>query len=493
MDFPAAPSAQTPPTAGRRLARRRRVVLAAAVGAALVSVGAVAGSTFVRSPAQAAAETGPPRPSVLTAPVVSQVLRSTVVLRGTFSDGRKMSVTPTSVAATANNPGGAGAVVTRVMVKPGDDVKAGVPLVEYSGRPVFALAGPLPAYRDLTPGETGADVAQLQNALKALGHDVGSDSAGTFGSGTKRALDAQYTAMGYPTPVTGGATAAAVKAAREEVDQAQAALQDAQKPASSVPGESVLPSAAASGGAAPSRSAAPSGGAAGSDPAGLRQRVARAKAALKQAESVDGPMLPASECFYLPSSPARVVALPLQVGDAVKGPVITVAQGEMQLVGSLDPAQGALVKPGMAVEGLSERQGSRASATIASVGALVVPGDAVQATGGQPTGAPAPAANGGAAYLPLAVSPSAPWERTWAGQDVRITITAATTEGPVLAVPEAAIFAGADIRTDVTTVAPDGSQHLVSVTVGPSADGLVQVTPSDGSRLAVGDRVVIGQ
>ncbi|MFE4602551.1 peptidoglycan-binding protein [Kitasatospora indigofera] len=490
------PSEEVPSAVGRRTTRRRRAVLAAAVGAALVSVGAVAGSSFVQSPAQAAADTRPPRASVLTAVVTSQVLRSTVVLRGTFSDGKKVSVTPASVAATADNPGGAGAVVTRLMVKQGDEVRAGVPLVEYSGRPVFALEGALPAYRDLTPGESGADVTQLQNALKALGHDVGSDRPDRFGPGTKHALQALYTAMGYPTPVTGAATAAAVRTAQQAVDQARAALREAQKP----PGGGTVASSApatspTAGGADPSRSAAAAPGAAGgaSDLAGLRQQLARAEDALEQAESVDGPMLPASECFYLPSFPARVAGLPLEVGDSVKGPVVSVAQGELQLTGSLDPAQAALVKPGMPVEILSESQGRQVAGTIASVGALVAPGDVKPSKDGQQTGAPAPAANGGAAYLPLAVSPQSPWDRLWAGQDVRITITAATTPGPVLAVPTAAVFAGADTRTNVTTISPDGTRQLVNVTVGPSADGLVQVTPTGDGRLAAGDRVVIGQ
>ncbi|MCX5209129.1 peptidoglycan-binding protein [Kitasatospora sp. NBC_00240] len=491
MDLTAVPSEEAPPVAGRRITRRRRAVLAAAVGAALVSVGAVAGSSFVQSPAQAAADTRPPKASVITAAVASQVLRSTVVLRGTFSDGKKVSITPTSVAATDDNPGGAGAVLTRVMVRTGDEVTAGVPLVEYSGRPVFALEGVLPTYRDLTPGESGADVAQLQNALKKLGHDVGTDEPGRFGPGTKRALKALYTAMGYPTPVTGATTAAAVKSARQEVDRARAALREGQQPATAATGGASAPAAPPAGGADPSTGARPGGG--GSDLTGLRQGLARAEDALEQAERVDGPMLPASECLFLPSFPARVSALPLEVGDSVKGPVLSVAQGEMLLTGSLDPAQASLVKPGMPVQVLSESQGRQADGTIASVGTLVAPGDTKQAKDGQPTGQPAPAANGGAAYVPLAISPQSPWDRLWAGQDVRITITSATTTGPVLVVPVAAVFAGADTRTNVTTVSQDGTQRPVNVTVGPSADGLVQVTPLADGELAAGDRVVIGQ
>ncbi|WP_328954427.1 peptidoglycan-binding protein [Kitasatospora purpeofusca] len=478
--------------------------MATALGAALVSVGAVAGSSFVRSPAQAAADSRPPQASTVTAPVTSQVLRSTVVLRGTFSEGKKISVTPTSVAATAGNPGGANAVVTRLLAKPDDEVKPGIPLVEYSGRPVFALEGPLPFYRDLTPGESGADVEQLQTALGKLGHDVGSDTPGTFGPGTKRALTALYTAMGYQVPITGATTAAAVKAARQEADQARAALKEGQKPApstttASAPSPGATPDASGGAGPAkapdPTRSAGPGGGAARApDLAALRQRVTQAEEAVRQAESIDGPMLPASECVYLPSRPTRVATLPLEVGDPVKGPVITLARGDMQLVGMLDPARAALVQPGMPAQVLSETQGREAKATVASLGELMAPGDVPPAAkGGEPTGPPPQAVNGGAAYLPLAISPAEPWDKAWAGREVRIIITSATTSGPVLTVPEAAVFAGADTRTHVTTVRQDGTRQLVNVTTGPSADGMVQVTAVDGGHLAPGDQVVIGE
>ena len=43
-----------------------------------------------------------------------------------------------------------------------------------SGRPVFVLQGQVPAYRDLTPGLTGADVDQLKQALDRMGFEPGS-------------------------------------------------------------------------------------------------------------------------------------------------------------------------------------------------------------------------------------------------------------------------------------------------------------------------------
>lgn len=73
-------------------------------------------------------------------------------------------------------------------------------IVEVSGRPLVALQGAVPAYRDLVPGDTGADVAQLQRGLAAIGYPAGGDTAGTFGAGTAAAVAAFYTALGYTLP-----------------------------------------------------------------------------------------------------------------------------------------------------------------------------------------------------------------------------------------------------------------------------------------------------
>ena len=40
-------------------------------------------------------------------------------------------------------------------------------IVEVAGRPLFVFPGTVPAYRNLSPGETGTDVAQLQAGLRA--------------------------------------------------------------------------------------------------------------------------------------------------------------------------------------------------------------------------------------------------------------------------------------------------------------------------------------
>jgi HlyD family secretion protein len=191
--------------------RRQRRVLWLACGTAVVAVAGLVASAWVRSPAQVAAETAPPAPSRITAPVSYGVLRDTVVFRGTFSAARTISFTPVSAVA----PGGSGPpsqslVVSAVLARVGQAVRPGQLLVEVSDRPVFVLSGAVPAFRDMVQGESGGDIAELQAALAELGYGAGADDLGVFGPGTAAAVRQFYAAIGYRVPVVaaGGAAAA---------------------------------------------------------------------------------------------------------------------------------------------------------------------------------------------------------------------------------------------------------------------------------------------
>lgn len=214
--------AKTLPEAGG-LARGRRVVLGVVGGAALMAIGGLLATTLVKSPAQVAAETGPPAQGVLTAEVERRVLAQKVVMRGTVVADQSVEVAPQPRSAE-----GAGTpVVTKLPLRAGDPVAAGQLLAEVSGRPVFTLKGTLPVYRDLKPGTTGDDVAQLQQALRELGHGTGADPKGVFGAGTKTALAARYKAIGYdPLPAVADG-AEVLKAAQEAVRTAEWAVEDA--------------------------------------------------------------------------------------------------------------------------------------------------------------------------------------------------------------------------------------------------------------------------
>lgn len=97
-DSGAADSDATDPGA---LGRGRRVVLGVVAGAALVAVGGLLATVLVKSPAQVAAETGPPAQGLLTAEVERRVLAQTVVTRGTVVADQSVDVAPSRAPARA--------------------------------------------------------------------------------------------------------------------------------------------------------------------------------------------------------------------------------------------------------------------------------------------------------------------------------------------------------------------------------------------------------
>lgn len=425
LDNTAPETRQTPPAAGFQ--RRHRIVLATAIGTAVVSLAGLGASLWVKSPAQQMADTGAPAPNVLTASVQRTVLTTTVVMRGTFTPGRLVQVAPSAIAPSAGNPGGAGSmVVTKMQVRQGQQIKAGHVLAEYSYRPVYALPGAIPAYRDMTPGESGPDITELQHALAQLGFPCGRDTSGSFGSGTAAAVTRFYRHIGYPAPTGTSPTAAGT-----------------------------------------------------STGAGTQ-----------------GPIVPMSEAVFLPSFPAYVEQINAQVGDSASKGLLTLSVGGLSLTGDLDPSQQGLVKPGMAASIVSEATGLAAQGTVSSVGAVTMQtgegGMAPDGSTAQNTDSQSVANQGADNGIPVQIAPSGTWNEGFDGQDVRITLTAASTTTPVLAVPEAAVITGADARTYVTLVSSSGTRRQVEVQAGTSADGLIQVTPV-GATLEPGEQVVIGQ
>ncbi|MFJ8012776.1 peptidoglycan-binding protein [Streptomyces sp. NPDC096339] len=521
-----------PETGG--LARGRRVVLGVVGAAALMAVGGLLATTLVKSPAQVAAETGPPAQGLLTAEVERRVLAQKVVMRGTVVADQSVEVAPQPRSAE-----GAGTpVVTKLPLKAGDPVAAGQLLAEVSGRPVFTLRGNLPVYRDLKPGATGDDVAQLQQALRELGHGTGADAKGVFGSGTKAALAARYKAIGYdPLPaVPDGAEV--LKAAREAVRSAEWGVEDVQagmgaggggggggKSTTPDPSASASPGTKGTTGSTGSTGATGStggtgttgttgttddgkggggkaGGATGDSGRALtraRQALADARAKLAAAEAADGPMLPASETVFLGAFPARVSAVAGRIGGPVSGAVLTLSAGELVVEAYLKEDRRQLLRAGMPVVVSSEVAGTDAHgkvATVATERSTGRPTGSGQPNGQQGTtqGDPSQGKGGGGTDLGyrMVVRADQPLPAAFAGQDVRLTIESAATDGEALVVPVTAVSASPDGQTLVTAVSTDGTQRRIPVRTGTSGDGYVAVTPVKNGDLAAGARVVIG-
>lgn len=181
------------PHVGLALRRRRRsterALVAAIAGVVVVAVVAFWAGTQVRR------AVAPPPAHIAQPPPTARVAHGRLVetLRGTgrIVRGPERTVRPLPIDADAGQP-----IVTRVSVAAGDRLAVGTVLGEVAGRPVVALEGDVPMYRDLQTGDVGADIAQLQSALARLGFGS-ADRPGIFGPGTGAAVEAFFRSRGY--------------------------------------------------------------------------------------------------------------------------------------------------------------------------------------------------------------------------------------------------------------------------------------------------------
>ncbi len=156
-----------------------------------------AASNFIVSPADVAARTAPPTPSPILIPVEMRELGSEIITRGTgrFGLPQDVSISPSGLKPSA------GVITTLPMLN--TQLQEGQVLLTASGRPVFILQGDTPAYRDITRGNSGDDVRQLEEALLRLGFDPGPVD-GVFDASASAAVAAWYGAGGWepfaPTP-----------------------------------------------------------------------------------------------------------------------------------------------------------------------------------------------------------------------------------------------------------------------------------------------------
>jgi hypothetical protein len=90
----------------------------------------------------------------------------------------------------------------------------------------------------------------------------------------------------------------------------------------------------------------------------------------------------------------------------------------------------------------------------------------------------------------FAVTPDAR-VRALVGASVKLTIAVKSTKGEVLAVPASALSVGGDGNSRLQVRRGTGTR-LVKVVPGLAAEGLVEVRPAGGERLAPGDLVIVG-
>ena len=236
-----------------------------------------------RTPAQRAEDTEEPEDSVITVRVEEGQLVDTVEFSATLDRTGDFPVTAPSA------PEGIEvALASKLPLKTGDEVNAGTVLLEVSGRPMIALPGDVPAYRDLAEGDTGPDVEQLQKALSWI---YGTPTTGTFDSRTASDLKKLYEAKGYEVPTVS-----------EEVE-----------PETDEGADEDLPG--------------------GEDPEG---EGTGDETAHGQATTVTRVKLPASEVVFLPELPMQVGKIEAKQSAPVEGTVMTLVSGDWKLEAELE-------------------------------------------------------------------------------------------------------------------------------------------------------------
>jgi hypothetical protein len=168
--------------------RRTTCVLAAAgVLAAVVTIGGVALTSGTK---QATAAAQPAQAN--TAPVEKRTLSATVPQDGTLTYRARSDGSPYSV---INQAGGTYSELPEL----GQVIHQGRVLYRVSDRPVVLLDGSTPAYRNLSAGANGPDVAELNADLVALGYATRaqlSRTSASFGPATTTAVEKLQAAVG---------------------------------------------------------------------------------------------------------------------------------------------------------------------------------------------------------------------------------------------------------------------------------------------------------
>jgi hypothetical protein len=496
---------------------KRVLILIAAV---LVVVGAAAAgwvaASTIKSPEQVASEAEPPEPSLITVPVERLVISADVVTRGDVRFDQPQSVLARGVALEGLAP-----VITWVP-EAGSEFGEGTVLYEVSGRPVFALQGDLPLFRDLGRGAEGEDVALFQTALARLGFDPGQID-GVYGPITESAAAELYTAAGYEILGPIAQDEEMLEAAQNAADDARRIYTDSRKASdeataaeavatnakaacdkagvdlsaaesdlevaldSGLPdddpevvalvaavagAQAALDTATADLADARAKAEGARAMADGFDLAGSWEVYARARDDLEEIKGRVGQRVPMSEIVFFDLFPLRVDTVNLQRGDDAAGEVMRVSGSRLAVDSSVPINDAEFVEVGDPV-------------------LIDLRSRGIEVTGKITIKADRPGTNDvGAQRVYLEIVPDE-IRADLNEANVRITIPVETTGGEVLAVPAAAISATADGSSQVRIQHDDGSTSFVTVIPGLSSSGLVQITAGDG-ELSEGDRVVVG-
>ncbi len=208
--------------------------------------------------------------------------------------------------------------------------------------------------------------------------------------------------------------------------------------------------------------------------------------ALAELNRLNGATVPQGEVVFVDSMPARALdgaSSPTTSEDGfadsaggADGSLLSLASGDILVTAELPLEDARLVSEGLPAELLDEASGSRFAASV-------------QGVGEEPS-----SAGDGVPVRAITVAPDSSLPDSLVGRNLRVTLTAASTETKQLVVPLAAVTSGTDgsARVSVLHVDADGPVR-VPVVAGISADGFVAVRPAAVGDLAEGDQVIVGR
>ncbi len=418
-------------------------MLAAVVVVLVMGAGAggwCAASAF-QSPAQREADAAAPSPGAVTVPVVTETLEETASARGTV---RRVS------SETVALPAGAGTtVVTAATTPAGAVVEAGQVLSELNGRPLIAMPGQFAYYRDLTPGDAGPDVVQLQSALVAAGYPLRAD--GAFGPATERAVRALYRHLGY-----------SVLEEEEVVEEERAVQKDAER-------EDVQ-------GVEPDTDADPpaSEGATTDDEAPTAAVTSTGTATATATSTATATAtrrltVPAAELTAVASLPA-VAASVAGVGTVAGTERATIALSSGELVAEVEVAASLAMRLAQDTPATVDRDdGTQVPCEI-----VVVPDLAEDAT-----------------TALVQVRPAQGYSDDWLGAVVVAVFVLQEVSEESLVVPTGAVVPGGNDLSQVLVQQQDGSFRAVPVTELGTLGGRTAVAPVQPDALTTGDLVKV--
>ncbi|THV32020.1 peptidoglycan-binding domain-containing protein [Glycomyces paridis] len=386
-----------------------------------------------RTPAQRAEETSAPDDSVITVRVDQDQLIDTLEFDAVLDRTGDFAV-------PAPNPpeGIETALASKIPLKVGDEVKAGTVLLEVSGRPMIALKGDVPAYRDLVEGDTGPDVEQLQKALASL---YGTPTTGTFDSRTASDLEKLYDHAGYDPAVL-----------EEEVEQ---------DPPPESEGET---------------------DGTGED-AETEENIGGA-----QTTTVERAKLPASEVVFLPELPMQVSKVNVKQSAPVgEEAVLVLASGDWKLEAKLDSEAAAELNK---LGGEAELEYGSGPLEGQEVGEFELD---VREEEGESEGweEEAPTVENTYAVFEFDEDKIEDLDELAPGEEQELTLVRARSAEDALIVPLSALWTDAEDRTMITVLeGDDATERHVEVEVTLRHEGRGVVEPVE-DELAKGDKVVI--